>query len=158
MRLKTVLNNCCDFKGFVVGASNFSEDKQSIEVTIRARKGSKAICSSCGKPAPGYDHLPERKTEFIPFWGFIVFFIYAMRRVGCQKCGPTVEKVPWISGKRQISPHYAKYLCGWAKEMSWQSVAKRFHTSWQTVWRSVVMIVAYGLSHRKIDAVTALVV
>ncbi len=156
MRLKTILNNCCDFKGFVIGTSNFSKDRQSIEVSIRARGGSKAICSSCGKPAPSYDHLSERRTEFIPFWGFIVFFIYAMRRVDCPKCGIIVEKVPWVVGKQQITPHYAKYLCGWAKEMSWQSVAKRFRTSWQTVWRSVEMIVTHGLSYRKIDAVTAL--
>src|ERR1022692_4450015 len=28
------------------------------------------------RPAPGYDHLPERRFEFIPFWGILVFFLY----------------------------------------------------------------------------------
>ena len=156
MRLKTILNKCCNFKKFVVGESKLSKDGKAIEVIIRARKGSKAICSCCNKKAPGYDHLPERKTEFIPFWGFVVYFIYAMRRVNCPQCGIKVEKVPWIHGKQQISPHYAKYLASWAKEMSWQSVAKRFHTSWQTVWRAVEMIVDYGLENRVISNVTAL--
>jgi len=156
MRLKTILNNCCNFKGFVIGESKFSKDMKSIEILIRARKGSKALCSCCGKQAPGYDRLTERATEFVPFWGFLVYFIYAMRRVNCPKCGIKVEKVPWIEGKQQISPHYAKYLAGWAKEMSWKSVADRFHTSWQTVWRSVEMIVGYGLTNRKIDNLTAI--
>lgn len=156
MRLKTILNACCDFKGFVVGESNFSQDRKTIEIHIRARKGSKAMCSSCGKPAPGYDTLKERETEFIPFWGFLVCFVYAMRRVECPKCGIKVEKVPWISGKQQISPHYAAYLAGWAKEMSWKSVARRFRTSWQTVYRAVAAVVSYGLAHRKITGVTAL--
>ncbi|MEA1885207.1 MAG: ISL3 family transposase [Thermotogota bacterium] len=156
MRLKTILNACCDFKGFVVGESNFSKDRKSIEINIRARKGSKAICSCCGKPAPGYDKLSERETEFIPFWGFLICFVYPMRRVNCPTCGIKVEKVPWIAGKHQISPHYAKYLAGWAKEMSWKSVAERFRTSWQTVWRCVEMVVSYGLSNRTIKGVAAL--
>lgn len=156
MRLKTILNKCLDFKSFVIGKSQFSKDGKAIEVSIRARKGSDLICSHCGKPAPGYDRLPERHTEFIPFWGFSICFVYPMRRVNCPCCGIKVEKVPWISGKQQISPHYAVYLAGWAKEMSWSSVARRFRTSWQTVWRSVEMVVSYGLSHRKIRGVTAL--
>ena len=40
--------------------------------------------------------------------------------------------------------------------MSWTTVAKRFRTSWQTVYRSVGMVVAYGLSHRSIEGVEAL--
>lgn len=156
MRLKTILNKCCDFKGFVAGDAKFSEDGKNIEISIRERKGTKAICSCCGKPASGYDRLPEKLVEFIAFWGFHVFLCYAMRRVNCPSCGVKVEKVPWVEGKHQISPHYASYLASWAKEMSWQSVAKRFHTSWQTVWRCVEMIVAYGLSNRTITNVTAL--
>ncbi len=156
MRLKTILNNCCNFKGFVIGKSKFSKDLKNIEVYIEARKGSKAICSCCGKPAPSYDKLAERKTEFIPFWGFFVYFIYAMRRVNCLNCGIKVEKVPWILGKQQISPHYAVYLADWAKEMSWTSVAKRFRTSWQTVYRAIKSVVSYGLFHRKIENVTAI--
>jgi hypothetical protein len=28
----------------------------------------------------------ERRFEFIPFWGFLVFLLYAMRRVDCRRC------------------------------------------------------------------------
>jgi transposase len=44
---------------------------------------------------PGYDHLEERRFEFIPMWGFLVFFMYRMRRVNCPRCGVVVEAVPW---------------------------------------------------------------
>ena len=40
--------------------------------------------------------------------------------------------------------------------MAWETVANRFHISWQTVHRAVKKIVAYGLQHRRIDNVTAL--
>jgi hypothetical protein len=49
-------------------------------------------------PAPGYDQLAERRSEFIPLWGFLVFHLYTMRRVDCRRCGVVaVEEVPWGS-------------------------------------------------------------
>lgn len=156
MRLKTILNECCKFKGFVVGESKFNEKREKIIVTIRPAKRGRPICSGCGEKRPVYDTLNEKLVQFIPFWGFQVFFAYAMRRVSCPQCGIIVETVPWATGKKRITHHYAKYLADWAKEMSWQSVANRFRTSWQTVYRAVESIVDYGLEHRKIDNVTSL--
>lgn len=156
MRLKTILNECCDFKPFVIGDAKFSENRKRIEVQMHARANGKPCCSGCGQPGSCYDRLPERLVQFIPMWGFQVFLKYAMRRVDCRNCGIKVESVPWVSGKNTLTPHYAKYLADWAKEMSWKAVATRFRTSWQTVYRSVQMIVAYGLANRSIKGVEAL--
>ncbi len=75
MLLKTILNNCQKYKLFVYGETRFviHEGKKAIEVEIKPRKNSKTICSGCHKPALGYDSLDERKFEFIPIWGFLVF-------------------------------------------------------------------------------------
>ena len=55
-------------------------------------------------PAPGYDQLAERRFEFIPLWGFLVFLLYTMRRVDCRRCGVVaVEEVPWGDGKRTLT-------------------------------------------------------
>lgn len=156
MRLKRILNQCTDFKPFVIENAKFDKTKKQIEVQMRARANSKPICSGCGNPGPCYDRLPEKLVQFIPFWGFQVFFRYAMRRVDCKNCKIKVESVPWASGKQTITHHYANYLAGWAKEMSWKSVAGRFRTSWQTVHHAVQEVVAYGLEHRNIQGVTAL--
>ena len=79
--------------------AHFSADKKSIEVAVRPRKGSAAVCSRCHLPAPGYDQLAERRFEFIPLWGFLVFLLYTMRRVDCRRCGVVaVEEVPWGDG------------------------------------------------------------
>jgi len=156
MRLITILNKCCDFNGFVVEGAQFNNKQTAIIVRLRERKNSKAICSICGLKSSGYDRLPEKQVQFIPFWGFQIFFAYAMRRVNCPNCGIKVEKVPWSDGKKQITHHYAKYLADWAKEMSWKSVATRFRTSWQTVFRAVESVVEYGLENRILKGVTAL--
>ena len=97
MLLKTILNNCQKYKLFVYGETRFviHEGKKAIEVEINPRKNSRTICSGCHKSAPGYDSLDERKFKFIPIWGFLVFFIYTMRRVEYPRCGIRVEEVPW---------------------------------------------------------------
>jgi hypothetical protein len=62
---------------------------------VRPRTGSKAVCSGCHRPASGYDHLPERRFEFIPFWGFLVFLLYSMRRVDCRRCNKAQPDGPY---------------------------------------------------------------
>ncbi len=74
MELITILNRCHRFRGFVYQHAKFGADKKSIEVLVRPRNGSAAVCSRCHLPAPGYDQLVERRFEFISLWGFLVFF------------------------------------------------------------------------------------
>lgn len=156
MRLKTIINHCCEFNGFVVGKSEFNKTRDAIKVQLRESKNRKPVCSVCGQVGVGYDRLPEREFQFIPFWGIQVFFVYSRRRVNCSTCGVKAEKVPWSTGKNQVTDHYANYLANWAKDLSWSRVAERFNTSWQTVYRAVQMVVAFGLANRRIDNVTAL--
>ena len=115
------------------------------------------FAASVWMPSPGYDTLPERLFEFVPMWGYRVFFRYAMRRVSCPKCGRVVvEKVPWSDGKNHFCNHYAAFMANWAKEISWKSVAEHFRTSWQTVSSAVEWVVDYELNHRTINMVSAL--
>jgi hypothetical protein len=66
MELITILSHCHHFRGFVYQHARLSPDKRSIEIAVRPRKGSPAVCSWCHQPAPGYDQLAERRYEFIP--------------------------------------------------------------------------------------------
>jgi hypothetical protein len=66
MELITILNRYYRFRGFVYQHARFSPDNKTIEVLVRPRKGSAAICSRCHQPASGYDQLVERRFESIP--------------------------------------------------------------------------------------------
>jgi transposase len=158
MQLKTILNRVEYFKSFVYGKAKWVDDTErpTIEVHIEARKNGRPICSGCGRDAPGYDRLPERRFEFVPFWGIAVFFVYAMRRVECPECGVKVEKVPWCNGKNQLTTTYRWFLAGWAQRLSWQQVANVFHTTWQNVFRSVKHAVSWGLAHRSQEGIAAI--
>ena len=134
LQLITILNRCHRFPGFVYHQARFSSDHKSIEIAVRPRKGSRAVCSRCHQPGSGYDHLAERRFEFIPFWGFLVFLLYSMRRVDCPRCqAVVVEEVPWGDGKRTLTKAYMLYLARWARRLSWKETAEAFRTSWDKI-------------------------
>jgi transposase len=103
-------------------------------VAVRPRKGSAAVCSRGHLPAPAYGRLAERRFEFIPLWGFLVFLLYTMRRVDCSRCSVVaVEEVPWGGGKRRLTKAYMLFLARWARRLSWKETAEAFRTSWDKV-------------------------
>jgi transposase len=158
MQLKTILNRVQKFKSFVYGQIRWEQmnGQPVLLVEVFPRSNSRAICSGCGRPCPGYDTLEPRTFEFVPLWGIAVFFLYIMRRVDCSACGVKVESVPWAEGKHTLTLAYMQFLAGWARRLSWKEVAVTFRTSWEKVYRSVEWIVAWGLSHRDLSGVTAI--
>lgn len=157
MHLKTILNRVLRHKSFVYGAARFIDEKSgpALEVPMAARANGRPICSGCGQVGPGYDRLAERRFTFVPLWGIAVYFVYALRRVDCPRCGVKVERLPWAEGKSHLTTAYQWFLAGWAKLLSWKQVARSFRTSWDTVYRSVKMAVTWGLARRNLDGVTA---
>jgi transposase len=156
MRLITLLNHCHHFPGFVYEKARLCPDKGTIEVDVRPRRGSKPVCSGCHEPASGYDHLSLRRFEFVPFWGFMVFLLYRMRRVDCRTCGVRVEELPWALGKHQLSRAYMLFLAYWARKLSWQETAITFRTTWEKVCQAVEYVVEWGLEHRNLGPIAAI--
>lgn len=159
MHLKTILNRIEPHKSFVYSMFSwgvYDDGEEAIEVCVAPRKNSKPICSGCGKPSSTYDHLSQRRFAYVPLWGIPVVLLYAMRRVNCRGCGVKVEQVPWAAGKTPITRSLALYLADWAKALSWQEVAHRFHVNWHQVFAAVQYVVDWGLAHRELSGVTAI--
>jgi transposase len=158
MRLQTILNRVEKFKSFAYGEAHFEEQAGGpvLVVQVLPRKNSLPYCSGCLQRGRPYDHLKERRFEFIPLWGILVFLAYRMRRVDCHRCGVTVEIVPWSDGKNQLTTTYRWFLASWARRLSWGEVGAIFRTSWDSVFRAVEHAVAWGLAHRDLSRVTAL--
>jgi transposase len=158
MQLQTILNRVQRHRSFVYSKAAFREEVGglALDVTVEARANSQAICSGCDRKRPGYDRLPVRRFQFVPLWGIAVFFLYALRRVQCPRCGIKAERVPWADGKQQLTTTYQWFLARWAKRLSWQEVAKVFRTSWSTVYRAVTLAVCWGLVNRSLEGVTAI--
>jgi len=159
MQLKTLLNRVEKHKGFVFEMPYFGTadaDRECIEVRVRPRKRSKGVCSGCGQRGSTYDHLSERRFDYVPLWGIAVVLLYRMRRIDCRDCGVKVERVPFAAGKSPISRSFALFLADWAKLLSWQETARRFGTNWHQVFASVRYVVEWGLAQRDLSGVTAI--
>lgn len=157
MEIRTLLNRCHRQRGFVYGEARLDPTEALLHVGIRPRVGSKPTCSKCERRGPTYDTSPEpRSFQFVPLWGFVVFFWYFMRRVDCRRCGVTVERVPWADGKHRTCNVYRLFLARWARRLSWSEVADIFRTNWGVVYRAVRWVVDYGLEHRDLDNVRAI--
>jgi len=158
MQLKSILNRLKRYKSFVYGNPRWAKNalRPTIEVPIKPRANGRPVCSGCGRKGPCYDHLPERRFEFVPLWQIAVFFVYAMRRVHCRRCGVTVERVPWARGKSRLTTTYRWFLAHWAKRLAWSEVACIFHTTWRNVFESVKLAVFWGLGHRDMETIEAI--
>jgi len=158
MHIKTLLNRLEKHKGFIYESVRLTEENSQLvlEVDVRPRKSSRPICSVCRNEGPGYDTLPSRRFEFVPFWGIVVFFVYIMRRVDCPSCGVKVEWIPWANGKHRQTKTYAWFLASWAKRLSWAEAAEAFQTSWYHVYTAVQMAVDWGRCHMNLDGITAI--
>ena len=158
MRIQTILNRVEKFKSFVYRSVRLEEqdDGPALVVSVEPRKNNRPVCSGCGEVGPAYDHLKERRFEFVPIWGVLVYLAYRMRRVDCKRCGVTVEIVPWCDGKNRLTTTYRWYLATWARRLSWSEVGSIFRTSWDSVCRAVEYAVEWGLARRDLSAVTAL--
>ena len=117
MQIQTILNRLQKQPGFVYGKASLHQrpgGRFRLDVEVRARKGSRGVCSNCMKRRPTYDHQPQRAFQFVPIWGIVVFLLCAPRRVECPKCGVKVELLPWCDGKHQLTTTFAWFLASWA--------------------------------------------
>jgi transposase len=156
--LTSILRRVLPLKGFCYRWARWEEFSQGvIEIGIEARKGTRARCRCCQKPAPVYDTRREpRRWRFISVWAIAVFLVYRPRRVDCPRCGVHVEYLPWASGKLQLCDALRLFLAQWARLLSWQEVASSFSVSWNDVYASVKWVVRWGLRHRDLNGISAL--
>jgi transposase len=158
VRIQTLLNHCHPLKSFVYTDCRLKvcNLRTVLVAVIEPRKNGKVYCSVCGKACRCYDRLDIREFDFVPLWNIPVRFEYQMRRVNCSQCGVRVERVPWADGKAHTTKAFELFLAQWARKLSWKETATSFGTCWDTVYRSVKAVVAYGLAHRNLDGIEAI--
>jgi transposase len=158
VRIQTLLNQVHPLKSFVYATCHLESRKAGLVLVaaIKPRRNGRVHCSGCGKACKVYDHLGIRDFDFVPLWNIPVELKYHMRRVDCPECGVRVEQVPWAEGKAHTTKAFALFLAQWARKLSWKETARSFGSSWDTVYRSVKSVVAYGLEHRNLDGIEAI--
>ena len=134
------------------------QDAEQVNTLVDGEKPDLILnCSAFHRVDDCEDQLAEWRFEFIPFWGFLVFLLYTMRRVDCRRCqAVVVEEVPWADGKRTLTKAYMLFLARWARRLSWKETAEAFRTSWDKVFDAVEHVVTWGLEHRVLGQIDAI--
>jgi transposase len=160
LQVKTLLNAIQPFPGFVYEDIRIHRRPDGrpdhIDVTLRGHSGHARLCSGCHQPAPRYDRLKERRFLFVPLLGVVTWFLYALWRLDCPRCGVVVEHVPWSDGKRPVTIPMMCFLARWARRLSWRETARVFGVSWECVYRSVEWFVQGGLANRVLEGVRSI--
>jgi transposase len=156
--VKTLLNRTHPLDGFCYGDVRLVEGPSGPELhaEIVAHAQRRGRCPICGKPAPGYDRLKDRRWQHVPLWQVTTRLFYRPRRVQCPEHGTHVEAMPWNEGKRPWTRAMMGFLGCWARRLSWADTAKVFKVSWEVVYRSVEWLVDWGLAHRDLSGITAI--
>jgi transposase len=139
LQLQTVFNNVHRLKHFVyvdvrlVPCQGAAAD---IEARVAPRRTATPAAAAATNPGATYDHQPERRFNFVPLWGLLVYLLYVPRRVDCGACGVHVEAMPWATGKSSMTTVYMIFLATWARRLSRLLLPSR--TALVTRWRSQV--------------------
>jgi transposase len=93
MRIQTILNRVEKFKSFVYSDAHIEEQAcgPALVVQVLPRKNSLPYCSGCLRRGRPYDHLKERRFEFVPLWGILQRFtigLHTIRRVETNRGCP----------------------------------------------------------------------
>jgi transposase len=159
MLLKTLLNKIEKYSSFVYKKVHFDVIilQEVLIIEINSRIGSRGRCPECNRRCPTYDTSRKpRLFSYVPIWGFPVYFSYKPRRISCSEHDILTEYIPWSDGKEQMTNTYKIFLGNWAKRLSWAEVSHVFHTSWDTVYKSVKWLVDHGLINRSLEKIESL--
>ena len=153
MLVEQLIRETLELQGFRIESveKKDSELLVSIEPDLRYHP----LCGVCGTPGDYRDTLQKRYFRHVPIWGINVNLTYSPCRVSCSKCsGIHVEQMPWAAGKKRFTKALAVTIATWARQLTWQQVARQFGCSWGTVAAAVAYVVAFGLARRDLSGVT----
>ncbi len=151
MRVNTLLRKLVDVSGLVVDGARFRSG--GLEIDVRPRWW-RPRCATCAKRAPQYDRRPPRRWRHLPFGPWLVWLVYAPRRVQCPRCGIGTEQLPWAApGRTRFSwalEETAAYLAAVTDKTATQRL---LGISWRSVGEIVERVVARGLDPSRLDGV-----
>jgi transposase len=153
MLIKQLIRETLELQGFRIK----SVEKKDSEILVNVEPDLRyhARCGVCGTPGDYRDTLTEHLFRHVPLWGIDVNLAYTPCRVRCSKCGGIhVEQMPWAAGKKRLTKALAVSIATWARQLTWQQVARQFGCSWGTVASAVAYVVAFGLAHRDLSEIT----
>ncbi len=148
MRITTLFRRLLGVISLFVCSVSFEEES----LVLRVRPGwIKPRCGGCGRRAPGYDRLLERRWRHLGLGRMRVWLAYAPRRVDCQDCGILTERVPWAYHKSRFTKDFEELVAYLAQSTDKTKVTELMGIAWRTVGAIVERVVARNLDPKRLE-------
>ncbi len=148
MRITTFFRRTLGIPGIVVLSVILGTGEAVLRVRPPWRK---PRCSRCGKQAPGYDRLAERRWRHIAFGRWPLWLCCELRRVECPSCGVCVEKVPWADPDSRFTYEFEELAAYLAQITDKTNAATLLGIAWRSIDSIVERVVARRLDGKRLD-------
>lgn len=105
------------------------------QITIELRTEPEALrtCSRCGATTQLVHDVSVRRVRELPILEAETWLLVPLARVSCPRCGPTVERLPWLDRYARMTTRFAASVARLAPVLPITQVAAWFGLSWDTV-------------------------
>ena len=104
-----------------------------IELELRAAPGHAKRCDGCGEVVAAVHDASVRRVRDLPIMEAETWLVFPRARLACPRCGPTVERVPWLDRYQRLTTRLADALARLAQVLPIKHVAAWFGVGWATV-------------------------
>lgn len=123
------------------------DEKQTVEVWLSTKAGTKQSCPECGRTASGYD-TRERRWRHLDTCQFQTVLVASVPRVDCDTHGVRQVKVPWAEEGSRFTAMFEALAIDWMKEASLSGVMRVLRLTWDECAGIQQRAVTRGLARR----------
>jgi transposase len=91
------------------------------------------VCDGCGKVAPTVHDVEDRWVRDLPIFDADTYLRLPRRRVLCPRCGPKLERLPWLHRYARVTTRLAESVARLCEVLPVKQVASFFGLGWDAV-------------------------
>ena len=117
----------------VCAVERVSGARPEIWISLEATAERPALCDGCGQEASGLHEVVMRRIRDLPILDAETWLVVPRRRVLCPRCGPKLERLPWLGRYSRVTRRLAESVARLCRHLSIKRVAEFFALHWNTV-------------------------
>ena len=108
-------------------------DSQTLDIRLQARADRVPICSRCGRQVKQVHDVYWRRVRERDLFSYRVWLEVPVRRLRCPDCGPSLERIPWLAGRRALTVAMVRWVEALTMLLPVAHVARLLGLHWHTV-------------------------
>lgn len=113
--------------------SHEQSDVQTLQLHLTPKPTVPPRCSCCGRSTPLVHDVTNRWVRERDLFQYRVWLKVPVRRVRCSTCGVCREEIPWLAGRRHLTPGMVNWVESLVRLMPVKQVADLLGLHWHTV-------------------------